>query len=279
MQSAPVFMMLALTTIAALVLMVVQHRRLSTALEQAARHRAELTHALRLITVGELTASIAHEINQPLGAILSNAEAAEMLLNKPAPPMDELRQILADIRADDMRATAVIQQLRALLHKAELPLQTLVINEVATHCVALVRGAAGRGGVRVSLALGDDLPTVSGDRTQLQQAILNLLLNALDASQAALPEARHVVVRTCADRGGVSCVVLDQGHGMTAETQARAFESFYTTKPDGLGLGLAIVRTIAARHRGIVRLVNRPEGGVEARFTVPAEHVCQKEAA
>jgi signal transduction histidine kinase len=279
MQSASITLMLAFTTMAALVVLLIERRRLRLALEQAARHRAELTHALRLITVGELTASIAHEINQPLGAILSNAEAADMLLGRPAPPIDELRQILADIRADNMRATAVIQQLRALLNKAELPMQSLAINDVATQSVSLVRGAAGRSGVRVTLALSDGLPAVSGDRTQMQQAVLNLLLNALDASHAVPAEKRNVVVRTHMDDGGVHCAVLDCGPGLSNETQARAFESFYTTKSDGLGLGLAIVQTIIERHRGTVRLANRAEGGVEACITVPALRICQREAA
>ncbi|MGC3964811.1 MAG: ATP-binding protein [Rhodocyclaceae bacterium] len=272
--------LVALIVIAVLAFAWWRERRLRMDSEALAiRYRTELAHASRLVTVGELTASIAHEIHQPLGAILSNAEAAEMLLQRAAPPIDEVRQILADVRTDDMRATKVIRQLRALLGKEQLEFRALSLNEIVVESVSLVRGAARKAELRIALELEDGLPDVQGDRTQLQQVLLNLLLNAIDACHEGNSEAGLIIVRTVSTDKGVACAVLDRGQGLQGEARERAFESFYTTKPHGLGLGLSIVKTIIDRHNGSIAIDDRQGGGTIATFVAPAIRQDRRNAA
>jgi PAS domain S-box-containing protein len=240
------------------------------------RKRAEeanqkLAHASRLAVLGELTASIAHEINQPLGAILSNADAAELLLEADSGRLDEVRRILADIRKDDLRASEVIRRMRELLGKRPLARQPLDLNEVASGVLELVGGDAARRGVALEIELAPALPVVPGDRVHLEQVLLNLLLNGMEAMAGTPASPPRLAVRTARSDGGVEVAVTDSGPGIPRERLPRLFESFFTTKPDGMGLGLSIARSIVEAHGGRIWAENRADGGATFRFTVPIE--------
>jgi PAS domain S-box-containing protein len=240
------------------------------------RKRAEeaterLAHASRLTVMGELAASIAHEINQPLSAILSNADAAELLLEADTGRVDEVRRILADIRKDDLRASEVIRRTRALLRHRSLEMDAIDINDAVSDVVRLLDAHAHRRQVAVETELWPGLPAVRGDRVHLQQVLLNLLLNGMEAMADTPNPRRRLTVRTEVNGGGVEVAVTDNGSGIPAATLSRLFESFFTTKADGLGLGLSIARSIVEAHGGRIWAENRPEGGATFRFTMPEE--------
>ena len=247
-------------------------RRLRRDAELAARQQfAELAHAARLATAGQLTAAIAHEINQPLSAILSNAEAAELMLAAESPPIDEVRHILADIRSDDLRASEVIRHLRSLLGKHTQEVERLDFNALVADVLSLLKVEASRRGVALDTDFGE-LPPAYGDRVQLQQALLNLILNAMDAMADIPPAQRRITVRTSANgNGGVAVAVADAGHGIPAERLPNIFDSFNTGKKDGMGLGLSIARSIVETHGGKIRAENNPDKGATFRFTLPAD--------
>jgi PAS domain S-box-containing protein len=236
----------------------------------AEQHRAELTHVARLSTMGELAASLAHELNQPLAAILGNAEVAERMLRREAVDLSELRAICRDIVSEDHRATEVIRRMRSLVGKEPPALAPLdigsVIFEVArlTHSDAVLRQS------RVSVDVAPDLPPVLGDRIELQQVVLNLLVNALDAmNDCPVPER---VVSVGAARNGqdaVEVAVRDRGTGVSTGDLERVFEPFRTTKRHGLGIGLSISRTIITAHGGRLWAENNPDRGATFRFTIP----------
>jgi signal transduction histidine kinase len=266
-------MLLVAAVIAAQALLIAQlllqrrQRRLAEARLQ--KNRSQLLHASRLAVAGELTASIAHEINQPLGAILSNAEAAEMMLRADRADRGELLQILGDIRNDDLRASAVIKRLRALLARHEVELGPCDLNQVAQDAVAILRGEARRRGVAIDFVTEARDATVRGDPVQLQQVIIALGLNAFDAS-ATMPDGeRRVRIRTLDMPDGVQVSVRDFGVGITPADLPRVFDSFFTTKRQGMGLGLSIARTIIEAHGGTIEAAARQEGA-EFRFTLPA---------
>lgn len=246
--------------------LVLQHRQRRLAEIEAQRQRSQLAHAARLATVGELTASIAHEINQPLGAILSNADAAEILLESPNPDLAEVRQILADIRRDDERASAVIQRLRALLARHELDRRRLDPNTVVREAVALISQEADRRGTRLIEDLSSSVPAVQGDRVHLVQVLIVLLINAIDAMDGVLPSRRRVVVSTNVADAMVEIAVKDSGPGIPAADFSRLFDSFFTTKAKGMGLGLSIARTIVEAHGGRIWAENITGGGALFRF-------------
>jgi two-component system sensor kinase FixL len=229
-----------------------------------------LAHASRLAVVGELTAMIAHEVNQPLGAILSNAEAAEIMLDSKNPPLDEIRQILSDIREDDQRADEAIRRIRTLLRKRDMQLEPLDLNEAISDGLRLVAGDALRRHVQIRRNLSAQLPLVSGDRVHLQQVLLNLIVNGMDAMNDTPELERHLTVQTkpC-NAGEIEVMVMDHGHGVSPEKLPRLFDSFFTTKRDGMGLGLSIARSIIEAHRGRIWVENNPVGGAAFRFTVP----------
>jgi PAS domain S-box-containing protein len=239
------------------------------------RKRAEeaqqnLAHATRLAVVGELTAMMAHEVNQPLGAILSNADAAEILLQSANPPLDEIRQILSDIRENDLRADQAIRRIRTLLRKRETQMQELDINDIVSDVLQLTAGDALRRHVSTQKQFGTNLPLVLGDRVHLQQVLLNLIVNAMDAMDP-IPQGRRLltVATKKSSSSGVEVVVTDSGHGVAADKLPRLFESFFTTKRDGMGLGLSIARSIIEAHRGHICAEINPGGGMSFRFTVP----------
>jgi PAS domain S-box-containing protein len=239
------------------------------------RKRAEyatqkLAHAGRLAVLGEMTGSIAHEINQPLGAILSNAEAAEMLLDSDTPPLGEVRNILADIRKDDLRASEVIRRVRALLNKRELTMVECDLNEVMDEVVHLIATDARWRKVTLDVDFTREISAIRGDRVQLQQVLLNLILNGMEAMVDTPENARRIVLRTQID-GDRNLVVSvsDAGHGIAADKLPSVFNSFFTTKKDGMGLGLAIARSIVDVHGGRIWASNNPDGGATFSFTLP----------
>jgi len=237
---------------------------------EAHSQSAELAHVARVSTMGELAASVAHELNQPLGAILSNAEAAEMLLNQNPPALQEVREILGDIRRDDERASEVIRRMRALLGKREIELQPLDLNSAIEEVLRLVGGDAALRKTAISAELSPRLPAVRGDRVHLQQVVLNLVMNALEAMANQPPEKRRLTARTSLNGDGtVELTVTDSGHGIEPDKIARLFEPFFTTKPNGMGMGLSISRRIVEAHRGRISGESNASGGATFRVTLP----------
>jgi PAS domain S-box-containing protein len=229
-----------------------------------------LAHAGRLAVVGELTASIAHEINQPLTAILSNAAAGERLLGRGSPSLDEVREVLADIRKDDVRACRIIDRIRALVRNHEMTMLPLDLNDVADEVVRLIAPDARHRRVELRSEFASGLAELRGDRVHLQQVLLNLLINAMDAVADAPPDGRRVLVRTAMDSAGsVLASVSDTGHGIPPDKLPHIFESFFTTKQDGMGLGLAISHSIIEAHGGHIWAGNDPGGGATFYLTLP----------
>jgi C4-dicarboxylate-specific signal transduction histidine kinase len=237
---------------------------------ELSRQREELDHVARVSTMGELAASVAHELNQPLGAILANAEAAELFLQQEPPALDDLRAILADIRQDDERAGEVIRRMRTLLRKRELEQQPLDINSVVEDVLQVVSGDASLRKTAVSADLAPLLPKILGDRVHLQQVLLNLILNGMDAMAQQPQERRRLSVRTRPGADGlVELVVTDLGHGIEPDKLPRLFEPFYTTKTNGMGMGLSISRRIIEAHRGRIWAENNGSGGAAFHVTLP----------
>ncbi|HKB39692.1 MAG TPA: ATP-binding protein, partial [Gemmataceae bacterium] len=239
--------------------------------KRAEESRRELAHASRLTLVGELTASIAHEINQPLGAILSNADAAEMLLELPSPALDQVRAILSDIRKDDLRAHEVIRRLRALLKKREMETQPVDLNELSSDVLLLVQAESRRRGVTVESTLTDGLPLVRGDRVHLQQVLLNLVFNAMEAMANVSGEKRVTLHTTVNENGSAEIAVSDTGPGIPPERLPRLFDPFFSTKKEGMGLGLSIARSLVEAHGGRIWVENSPDGAT-FRVTLPTNH-------
>jgi signal transduction histidine kinase len=237
---------------------------------EAQRLRQDLTHIGRVSALGELTASLAHELNQPLTAILSNAQAAQRLLAADPVNLEEIREILNDIVADDKRAGEVIHRLHALIKKGDLEYVPLDLNEVVGEVAWLVRSDMVLRNVSMSLELAPDLPRVRADRVQLQQVVLNLVLNGLEAMREPGAGARTLVIRTARNGAAeVEVAVQDSGIGIDETDVDRMFRPLYTTKPEGLGMGLAIARTIVDAHGGRLGAANNVHGGATFRFTVP----------
>jgi signal transduction histidine kinase len=237
---------------------------------EAQRLRRDLAHIGRISAVGELTASLAHDLSQPLTAILSNAQAARRLLAASPVDLPELSQILGDIVDDDKRAGAVIHRLRSLLKKGDFERVSLDLNEIVSEVARLVRSDAVIRNVAMSVELAEKPLRVRGDRVQLQQVVLNLVLNGLDAMREPHVGERNLVVRTTANGAGIVAVsVEDSGIGIEQEHEEKIFQPLYTTKVDGLGMGLAIARTIVEAHGGGIAAWNNPQGGATFRFTLP----------
>ena len=235
--------------------------------------RNDLAHAGRVATIGELTASLAHELNQPLTAILSNAQAGQRVLETAPVDLEELGEILGDIVEDDKRAGEVIRRLRSLLTKSDPQMGALDLNEALGEVARLVSGDAVVRGVSIRLELADGLPPVRGDRVQLQQVVLNLVLNAMDAMRASGARDRVLVLRTArADAKTVRVEVRDSGAGINEGDMGKIFQAFYTTKPDGMGIGLAITRSIVDAHGGRLEAHNNLDGGATFSFTLPIGH-------
>jgi signal transduction histidine kinase len=236
----------------------------------AQRSRQELAHVTRVSTMGELTASLAHELNQPLTGILTNAQAARRFLEFTPPDLGEVRAILADIIDDDKRASEVIQRLRDLLRKGDMEFRALDVNDVIRDVVKLVSSDVVIRNIKVTLQLVAEPPIVRGDRVQLQQVVLNLLLNGMEAMSDGDGAERPLVIRTeCTEARTVRVSVQDAGPGLREETQDLIFEPFYTTKPAGMGMGLSIARSIIEAHNGVIWAQNSPIRGAVFCFDLP----------
>ena len=234
--------------------------------------RLDLAHASRLALVGELIASIAHEINQPLTSILGNASAALRRLASESRPADtaELRDIFVDIRDQVRRSGDVVERVRALAGKRPLERQTLDVNEVAGEIVRLVGGEARRRGVTLRADLGPSLPAIAADRVSLQQVMLNLMMNAMDAMDQLEAGERLVTVQTRRLNNAVEVAVSDLGHGIPPDRLPRLFDAFFTTKKEGLGLGLAMARSIVEAHGGRIWAEDQGGRGATFRLSLPA---------
>lgn len=253
-----------------IVALFVQNRRYSRARADANRQYAEITHAARLALIGEIAGSVSHEVTQPLSAILSNVETADLLLRQPHPDISMVREILADVRKDDLRADGIVRRLRTLLRKRPLQLEDVDVNELASSALSLVLPDAVRRNILIRTALEPGLPRARADPVHLQQVLLNLLINAMDAMADTPVERRVLEVRTerCAE-DNLMVTVLDRGHGFEQDQKDKLFDSFYTTKSEGLGLGLSIARSIIKLHGGSIWAENRRDGGTAFVFIVP----------
>jgi len=244
--------------------------------EETQNLRREIAHVDRVSMMGQLASALAHEINQPLGAILRNAEAAELIMQDESPDLDEIRAILADIREDDQRAGNVIDRMRGLLKRQDLDKRLVDVGELVGRVVALVRSDAAARHIRLELAVADNLPPVLGDLVHLQQVLLNLIVNGMDALDGTNREERRVSVTAGLDGSKtVEIAVSDSGPGIPADKLTHVFDPFFTTKPKGMGMGLAISQTIIAAHNGRLWAENKDEGGASFRFTLP---IAEKDA-
>jgi signal transduction histidine kinase len=246
---------------------IVASARLQT---EAGRLRDELAHVARVSTLSELSGSLAHELNQPLGAILRNAEAAQMVLAADEPDLHELRAIVSDIHSDDRRAGAIIQRMRGLLKRQALELHHVPLAGLAKDVMAIVRGDALARHVTLECTIPETLPLVLADRVQVSQVLLNLLVNGIDAVCDSRAAARRVALEMRqADERTVEVAVADSGAGIAADMLTKVFEPFVTTKPTGMGIGLAVSRTIVEAHGGRLWAQNDPRSGAIFRFTLP----------
>jgi two-component system sensor kinase FixL len=234
------------------------------------RNRKELAHLARVSSLGELAGSLAHELKQPLTAILFNAQAAQKYMESETADKADLRGALEDIVTDNRRASEVIQKIRTLARQGDIELQPLDVGDVVRETALLVHSDALTRGVRASFDISKNLAMVCGDRVQLQQVVLNLLLNAFDAVKKCAPAERLVetTVREEPD-GGVRITVKDNGLGLTVDKMDRIFKAFFTTKPQGLGLGLSISRTIITGHGGRIWAENNNDKGASFHVTLP----------
>jgi len=235
----------------------------------AARQRDELAHLSRVAMLGELSGSLAHELNQPLTAILSNAQAAQRFLAQSPPRVDKIAEILADIVKSDHRAGAVIQRLRSLLRKEEAQRHPLDLNEVIEESLRLMRSDLLNRRIVVTSELAHELPAVSGDRNQLQQVLLNLVVNGCDAMDGRRADNRLVIRTRETPNGNVEISVADRGAGIPPADLERIFEPFVTTKSHGLGLGLAICRSIVEAHGGRLWATNNADRGATLHCELP----------
>jgi C4-dicarboxylate-specific signal transduction histidine kinase len=251
----------------------VSNRDISTrrdAEDEASRLRDELVHISRATTLGQVAASLAHEINQPLAAILSNAQAARRFLAADVPDLTEVQGALSDIIEDDRRAGQVIDRLRSLLRRGEVERGILDVNEMIREVSRLVQSSALVRGAAVRLALAEALAPVLGDRIQLQQVVLNLAQNSLEAMEGAPAESRKLTVRTSTDGAGtVKVSVVDTGPPLDEQALDRMFEPFHTTKEAGLGVGLPISRSIIEAHGGQIWATCNDGRGLTVHFTLP----------
>jgi signal transduction histidine kinase len=248
--------------------LLVERRRRRRAELQSRQYLMEITRMDRAVTVGALSSSFAHELNQPLGAIMSNAEAAAMLLDQTPPRVGRVKEILADICRDDLRASEIIARLRMLLKKSELRTQEVDLNGVVAAVLRIIEPEARR----LDIFLADDTTPgpllVRADPVHLQQVVLNLAVNAIDAMRTS-KRPRMLLLRALADARDVMLSVSDTGQGIAEADLDAIFDAHVTRKPDGTGLGLFIADTIIRTYGGRIWAENRPEGGAVFKFIVP----------
>ena len=246
-----------------------EHRRRQAAEVQSRQRMAELAHVNRFSTAGELTASIAHEINQPLGSILTNAETAQAILRSPTPDIAELDEIVTDIVQDDRRATEVIRRMRSLLKKTPFELKDLNLNDLVRETIEFLSSLAVGQKVELRNRVTLEALPIRGDRVQLQQVILNLVVNGIDAMKDSPSEQRTITIRTSRVGEFAALSVSDRGPGIPEDKLRAVFDPFYTSKAEGMGMGLSIARTIIDAHNGLIWAENRDHGGASFRIKLP----------
>jgi C4-dicarboxylate-specific signal transduction histidine kinase len=239
--------------------------------EQLRNTQAELARMMRIVTVGQLTASIAHEVNQPLSGIITNASTCLRMLKSDPPNIEGARETVQRTIRDGNRASEVIARLRTLLSKKQIDVEPLDLNEAAREVIALLSGELERNHVILKHEFNDHLPAVNGDRVQLQQVILNLIHNGSDAMVAVNERARQLLVRTETDGNLVTLSVQDCGVGFSPEIGERIFEPFFTTKQEGMGIGLSVSRSIVEAHRGRLWGVRNDGPGATFAFSIPQD--------
>jgi signal transduction histidine kinase len=250
-------------------------RRASDALREAQTH---LAHANRVTTMGQLAASISHEVMQPVASAITNAEAALRFLDSQPPDLGDVREALIGVVGDGKRASHIMSRIRALF-KNTPPLNDAVdVNEAILEVITLTHGEALKNGISVQTQLANDLPLIRGDRVQLQQVILNLIINAVEAMSGVSGASRELLISSRKDGGGgVLVAVQDSGPGLSSDGFDRLFDAFYTTKTAGTGMGLSICRSIVVQHGGRIWASREPGPGATIQFTLPIES-CTQEA-
>jgi signal transduction histidine kinase len=273
-ENALALQLFLLVTAAPLMLLAVVIEAERRAEGSAAQQRAELEHLARVATLGELTATVTHELRQPLAAILANAQVCVRSLDAPVPDLALVRSALDDICEVTDRTDNVLDGMRTMLRRGSVtaPLANVDVNHVIRKVERIARGDATLHHVTVQLGLSSEVPPVKGDSVQLQQVILNLMLNAFSAMSGTGPDdERRLVVRTRSiEKSNVLIEVRDTGTGIAAEQIETIFDSFITSKPEGLGLGLSICRSIVERHGGMISAANNADGGATFSITLPS---------
>src|SRR5262249_440141 len=234
------------------------------------RAQADLAHAARVTTMGELAASLAHEVNQPLTAIIANAQACLRRIATGSLETNELREALQDVADDGRRANDVIQRIRGLMRKSPIQFAPLDLTAIVQDVVVLVRGELTRHQIALQAELADHLPLVQGDRVQLEQVVLNLVMNAIEAMADTDTDGRVLTIHSSVDGAGSVVVgVRDSGPGLAASALQVIFDRFYTTKPGGMGMGLSVSRSIIDAHGGRLWAVSLEVGGALFQFSLP----------
>ncbi|MBI1374763.1 MAG: PAS domain S-box protein [Phycisphaera sp.] len=236
---------------------------------ELARQRNELAHLSRVTMLGELSGSLAHELNQPLASILSNAQAAQRYMQHATPDLDEVRDILQDIVDQDRRAGQIISRLRSLLHRGEVNRESVELNQLIHDALNLIRSDMINQSVRLEPQFDEGLPLISGDTVQLQQVLINLVMNGCDAMAGSPKPDRRLIVRTTVDGSDCHVEVVDHGTGVPDDQLEAIFTPFFTTKSSGMGLGLAVCRTIVDAHGGRLWATNNADRGATIHFTLP----------
>jgi signal transduction histidine kinase len=246
-----------------------ERRRRWLAEGQSRQRSAELAHVNRYSIAGELTATIAHELNQPLGSILTNIETAELMVKSPAPSLEEISEILADIRRDDQRASEIILRLRSLLKRAPFEVKNTDLNEIVDESVKFLSALAIAREVELVGVISATALPLRGDRVQLQQVMVNLVVNAMDAMSNMAKSQRRIVIKTARNETWAEVSVADAGPGILLDKLKGVFEPFFTTKPNGMGMGLSIARTIIDAHNGQIWAENQAGGGAVFHIRLP----------
>jgi C4-dicarboxylate-specific signal transduction histidine kinase len=234
--------------------------------------QAELARVTRMSAMGALAASISHEVNQPLAAVVTNADACMMWLSSDPPNLEEARAAVDSIAQQGTRASEVVRHIRAMFTKAAPERTEVQVNDLIRQVSVLIEGAALRNQVAVETELGDDLPTTMGDHVQLQQVIVNLMLNGIEAMSEVTDRPRRLVIRsTMPNPDEVLVAVRDSGVGIAPKDEKRIFDAFFTTKTQGMGMGLSISQSIVESHGGRLWASSNTDHGATVQFTLPAE--------
>ena len=250
--------------------LVYEDRRRRKAEVEARQRMSELAHINRHATMGEMSTTLTHELSQPLGAIMANAETMEMMVNSRSPDMNGLKEILADIKRDDQRAAEVIRRVRNILRKAPGEVKDLDLNDVVREVFEFISIQAGLRNVTLINRPTPQLLSIKGDRIQLQQVIINLIINGMDAIAGAPDDQRKIIGRTAWSNDGFAVVsISDFGPGISEDNLKKIFEPFFSTKPEGMGMGLSIARTIVEAHNGRIWAANHAAGGAVFQLVLP----------